>query len=124
MRLNNCGIILLELLVTILLIEVGIIGLSQLFLNSSRDCYELQQSLQALEYLRGEMENLQKVEFMSLASHLQDLTENIVFSLQVDDYDPDCDGRIDYKILIGQVNWLDIKSRVRCYRLVTYRHGE
>ncbi len=116
------GFILLELLITILLLQIGVLGISELFLNTSQSCFNLQTSLQALELLRGEMEIIETGEFITLHSYAKDLANDLEFSLQVADKDINADGVIEYKILAGEVSWVDIRSRERCYRLVTIRH--
>ncbi|MCK4259801.1 MAG: hypothetical protein KAX49_12530 [Halanaerobiales bacterium] len=109
------GIILLELLIAILILEFGILGVLQLFISSSKAYLDTKVSLQALELLRGEMERLEKNIFDSIKSHpLKELEEGIWFSLEVVD-------KLKYKILKGRVEWKDYSGIMKNYEILTYK---
>lgn len=115
----------MELLFTILLIEIGLLGLSLLFVHSNQAYFLFERSLKALELLRGEMERLESYNFNSLQSKAaKELEEGMTFTLDVLDQDPDQDQMIEYKILTGQVIWFNTFGERRCYQFVTYRHGD
>ena len=115
----------MELMLTILLLKIGILGLSYLFANSSQAYYLLERSLKALELLRGEMERLESYNFNLLQSEAaKEIEWGMVFTLDVLDQDPDEDEIIEYKILTGQVIWSDFFGKRRCYQFVTYRHRD
>lgn len=114
----------MELLVTILLLEIALLGLANLFIKSSQSCFLLERSLQALELLRAEMEKLEGTDFGQLRSQTGiKLQSGVLFSLQVENRDPDQDQIIEYKILTGQVIWFNLLGQGSSYTLVTYRHG-
>lgn len=114
------GFILLEVLVAILLLQIGLLGSAELFINSIASCYNVQQSLQALEALRGEMEKVQRTSFAKIHSHSTWLG-GFFYTQSVQNYDEDNDSFADYKKIRGRIIWKDIAHNEREFILVTYR---
>ncbi|AZR73570.1 hypothetical protein BBF96_09315 [Anoxybacter fermentans] len=116
------GFVLLELLLALLILEIGILAIAELFLRSIEAGFNTEISLQALELLRGEMEKLKTVDFSSLKSQtLRELEKGIWFSLEVENVDQNSDGSPEYKVLSGKVLWQEYGGYERSYQIVTYR---
>ncbi len=124
MKVHNSlgGFVLLELLLALLILEIGILGVTQLFLNSSKAYLNNKTSLHALELLRGEVEKLENRQFYSICScSLTELEEGIWFSLEVQNVNENFDFLPEYKILRGLISWKDTFGIMRSYQLVTYK---
>lgn len=115
------GFVLLELLLAILLIEIGILGCSQLLIESLAAQINLDRSLEALQILRGEMEKLERIDYMMVQSQSsQEIKPGIYYSLEVSEVDEDGDLLSDYKIVKGQVTWERKSQQDTSYWLYTY----
>lgn len=115
------GFVLLELLLAILLIEIGILGCCQLLTECLASQINLERSLGALQALRGEMEKLERMDYLAIQSQSpQEIKPGIYYSLEVSEIDEDDDLLPDYKIIKGQVIWKKRSQQETSYQLLTY----
>lgn len=118
---SKAGFVLLELLLAIGLIQVGVLGCSQLLVDSLVVQVNLERSLEALQLLRGEMEKLESIVPPGPTSlPAQELKPGYQFSLEVLRVDEDGDLQPDYQIAIGELVWKKVGAGERSYRLLTY----
>ena len=119
---TSSGFILLELLLALFIIQVGIVGVAQIFLVGFRASINQESSLKALELLRGEMEKLESCGYKSIASIPKKvLAPGVEMTLSITGVDDDQNSTQDYKVIDGRVSWKDAEGKVRWYQLVTYR---
>lgn len=119
---GGAGFVLLELLMAMLIIQVGILGVAQLFLYGVRASFDVERSITALELLRGEMEKVEKDDYYAIHSiRRRQLVTGISFTLNVINCDNNKDFIVDYKEIDGLIYWQDATGKERCYQLVTYR---
>lgn len=121
-RFGSTGFVLLELLLAMLIIQVGMLGIAQLFLGGARASFDLERSVMALELLRGEIEKVEKENFDAIFPvKRKNLATGITYTLNVTNCDNNKDYIVDYKYLDGWIYWQDATGKERCYQLVTYR---
>lgn len=111
----------LEVLVAMLIVELGTLALADLFLTSTRMAHQVEQQLRMLYALRGEMERLEKTPLLALPSFSARSYDDFLILIQVEKYDEDKNGTTDYR-KISVIAYPDSDSEVRrLYEFDTYR---